>query len=130
MNPLALDTNAYRAMEDGNQKLADRLRASSSIGLPVIVLGELWAGFFGGSKVEENTGRLQRFLSTPRVELLDITDKTARLFGEVAATLRQAGKPIQQDDIWIAALCKQYGYVLATADVGFGNIPGLEVFTF
>jgi tRNA(fMet)-specific endonuclease VapC len=130
VNPIALDTNAYRAIEDGNQQLAARLRASSSIGLPVIVLGELWAGFFGGSKVEENTARLQRFLSTPRVELLDITDETARLFGEIAATLRQVGKPIQQNDIWIAALCKQYGYVLATADVGFRNITGLEIFTF
>ena len=55
---------------------------------------------------------------------------TARIFGEIATELRQKGKPIQQDDMWIAALCKQYGYALATADKGFTGITGLELLSF
>lgn len=35
-----------------------------------------------------------------------------------------------QDDMWIAALCKQYGYALATADKAFGAITGLELISF
>ncbi len=32
--------------------------------------------------------------------------------------------------MWIAALCKQHGYTLATADKDFEAITGLELATF
>jgi predicted nucleic acid-binding protein len=32
--------------------------------------------------------------------------------------------------MWIAALCKQYGYVLATRDTDFQAIIGLETVCF
>jgi tRNA(fMet)-specific endonuclease VapC len=70
---------------------------------------------------------LERFLATPRVRILDLDAHTARIFGEVATLLRQAGIAIQQNDIWIAALCKQYGFALATRDQGFQHVLGLEV---
>lgn len=47
---VALDTNAYRALDDGNDKLAKLVRASSRIGLPVIMLGELYYGIFQGTR--------------------------------------------------------------------------------
>ena len=34
---------------------------------------------------------------------------------------------IQQNDIWIAALCKQHGFALATRDRGFNHVLGLDV---
>jgi predicted nucleic acid-binding protein len=55
---------------------------------------------------------------------------TAKLFGEIVAHLRQSGRPIRQDDMWIAALCKQYGYTLATADKDFDVVTGLEIISF
>jgi predicted nucleic acid-binding protein len=73
---------------------------------------------------------LDHFLGSSRTEVLEIDGDTARLYGEVATQLRQSGWPIQQNDIWIAALCKQHGYALATADSGFRNIFGLEVISF
>lgn len=127
---IALDTNAYRALSDGNTGLGAQMRTASSIGLPIIVLGELYYGAYAGSKQEENLLALQRFLRSPRVELLHVDDTTTKLFGEIATELRRLGKSIQQDDMWIAALCKQYGYPLATADKGFSNITGLELVRF
>jgi hypothetical protein len=38
---LALDTNAYRALGEENQQLADETRTAEAVGLPMIVLGEL-----------------------------------------------------------------------------------------
>jgi predicted nucleic acid-binding protein len=55
---------------------------------------------------------------------------TTRRYGEIAAELRRAGRPIQQNDIWIAALCKQHGYILATRDTDFSTIIGLETIGF
>ncbi|HEY5805960.1 MAG TPA: type II toxin-antitoxin system VapC family toxin [Candidatus Saccharimonadales bacterium] len=127
---LALDTNAYRALDDGNPKLGTILKSVPQIGMPIIVLGELYFGIFQGSKQSDNMANLTKFLATPRVELLDIDETTAKLFGEIATELRRVGRPIQQDDMWIAALCKQHGYALATADKDFESITGLELINF
>jgi tRNA(fMet)-specific endonuclease VapC len=126
----ALDTNAYRALDDGSKELSNLIKTIPDIGLPIIVLGELYYGIFLGSKMERNLSNLDRFLSLPRVSILQIDDSTAKLFGEIAVELRRLGHPIQQDDMWVAALCKQYGYALATADKDFGAITGLELISF
>jgi predicted nucleic acid-binding protein len=124
---LALDTNAYRALSEGGPRLAEDMRRAETIGLPIIVVGELWFGFMNGSKLRENTETLERFLATPRVQILQLGEQTTRVFGEIVTLLRQAGIAIQQNDIWIAALCKQHGFALATRDQGFQHVLGLEV---
>lgn len=124
---LALDTNAYKALGEGHAELAEEMRHAEAIGLPIIVLGELWFGFMHGTKLRENTSTLERFLMTPRIQILTPNEQTARTFGETATLLRQSGVAIQQNDIWIAALCKQHGYTLATRDRGFQNVLGLEI---
>lgn len=124
---LALDTNAYRALSEGDPRLVDDVRRAEFLGLPIIVLGELRFGFLHGSKLRENTETLERFLATPRVQILQLDEPTTHRFGEIATLLRQAGVAIQQNDIWIAALCKQHGFALATRDQGFQRVLGLEV---
>ncbi len=127
---LALDTNAYRALDDNNDAVITEVEKAQVLGLPITVLGELYYGIERGSRKEQNLTNLRRFLDTPRLQVLEITKDTARVFGEIATELAGAGKPIQQNDIWIAALCKQYGFVLATADKGFTSITGLDTFSF
>jgi predicted nucleic acid-binding protein len=124
---LALDTNAYKALSEGESHLTEGIRRADLIGLPVIVLGELWFGFMNGSKLRQNTDVLERFLATPRVQILQLGEQTTRVFGEIATLLRQAGIAIQQNDIWIAALCKEHGFALATRDRGFQHVLGLDV---
>jgi predicted nucleic acid-binding protein len=124
---LALDTTAYRALGDGDPGLAENMRRAEVVGLPIIVLGELWFGFMNGSRLRQNTETLERFVATPRVRILELDEQTARMFGEIATLLRRAGIAIQQNDIWIAALCKQHGFALATLDQGFQHVLGLEV---
>jgi len=127
---LALDTNAYKALGEGNQQLAEEARTAEAVGLPTIVLGELWFGFMNGTKLRQNAATLERFLATPRVRILELDMQTTRVFGEIATLLRHAGVAIQQNDIWIAALCKQHGFALATRDRGFQHVLGLEVLEF
>jgi predicted nucleic acid-binding protein len=124
---LALDTNAYKALSEGDPQLAEEMRRAETVGLPIIVLGELWFGFMNGSKLRHNTDVLERFLATPRVQILQLGEQTTRIFGEIATLLRRTGIAIQQNDIWIAALCKQNGFALATRDRGFKHVLGLEV---
>lgn len=124
---LALDRSAYAALAEGYEPLADDVRRAEKVGLPIIVLGELWFGFMNGSRLRPNSEILERFLATPRVQILGLDQQTARIFGEIATLLRALGVAIQQNDIWIAALCKQHGFALATRDRGFEHVLGLEV---
>lgn len=38
---LTLNTNAYKVLGEGNQQLAEEARTAETVGLPMIVLGEL-----------------------------------------------------------------------------------------
>lgn len=127
---LALDTNAYTELARGNSLLASYVKKSIRVGVPIIVLGEIQFGALNGEKVSYNLSLLRKFLATSRVEILSIDQTTTRLFGEIATELRRIGKPIQQNDIWIAAICKQHEFTLATNDKGFNAILGLEVINF
>jgi len=124
---LALDTSAYVQLQREGARLAAEVRRAEAIGVPIVVVGELRFGFVNGTRLHENTRTLERFLAAPRVRVLGIDDHTTHLFGEIATLLRRAGTPIQQNDMWIAALCKQHDFVLATADRDFGHVLGLRV---
>lgn len=127
---LAIDTNAYSALDSGNAEVSKIVNGSLSLGLPIIVLGEVYFGIEKGTKKELNLKNLQKILALDRLEILQLDSGTARIFGEISTELACAGKPIQQNDIWIAALCKQYGYLLLSADKGFKHIAGLDVISF
>ncbi|MFZ1249219.1 MAG: type II toxin-antitoxin system VapC family toxin [Candidatus Saccharimonadales bacterium] len=127
---LALDTNAYRALDDGNPIIARLVKTAASLALPSPVVGEIYYGIFNGTKTSYNLARLKHFLENPRLTSLQIDGVTCRIYGEIATQLRRAGRPIQQNDIWIAALCKQHGYILATRDTDFSAIIGLETIRF
>lgn len=128
--PLALDTNAFRAYTDNDSNITRLVDTSPEIIVPFVVMGELQFGAFYGSRSTENLTRLERFCLSPRVTVVYSDADTTRTYGEIAAELRRAGRPIQQNDIWIAALCKQHGYVLATRDTDFSAIIGLETISF
>lgn len=127
---LALDTNAFRALDDGDDALGEQVRQADIVGLPLIVLGELRYGFLAGTRLAESEAVLEHFLGSPRVEILHLDEVTTRQFAEIAAQLKQDGRPIQQNDMWIAALCKQYDFTLATRDRGLTYVRGLMVHAF
>ena len=52
---------------------------------------------------------------------------TAEVYADVRLRLKQAGKPIPENDVWIASLCVQHGVPLATSDEHFDHVDGLEV---
>ena len=50
---------------------------------------------------------------------------TADRFGRIAAALREKGRPIPTNDVWIAAHAMESGAELITYDRHFGFIDGL-----
>ncbi len=120
-----IDTSAYSAFNRGDQRLRQWFRANNDIVVPLIVVGELRAGFAAGSKRQANDRLLQRFLDAPNVHPVTISDKTTQLFAEIYHTLRKLGKPIGTNDMWIAALALEQDQPLLTLDTDFAQVPDL-----
>ena len=93
----------------------------------MIVLGELLAGFSSGSKESTNRQELKAFLDSPRVVLLNTSDATSEFYAKVFSGLKQKGKPIPTNDLWIAATALEHGHAIFTYDRHFKEIDGLIV---
>lgn len=120
-----IDTNAYIEFKRGNQQTLEILQHAQMIGINNIVLGELLAGFSVGTREAENQQELYQFLEIPRVKLFSLEEATARYYAIVYKQLRNKGKPIPTNDMWIAATALQHQFALLSYDKHFSNIDGL-----
>jgi tRNA(fMet)-specific endonuclease VapC len=50
-----------------------------------------------------------------------------RVYGSVRIALRRKGRPIPDNDTWIAAVALQHGLVLASRDSHFEQVEGLRL---
>ncbi len=120
-----LDTNAYSALMRGQTTVVDRIRRAEQIFLSAIVIGEILFGFRNGNRFEKNYDLLGAFLENYFVKLVPVTFTTADRFSRIAAILRNKGKPIPTNDIWIAAHVLETGADLLSYDKHFKEIEGL-----
>ena len=123
---IALDANAYTDFCLGERRVVDVISKSERIYFPLIVLGELRAGFQAGTRTKENERVLSRFLRTPRVRLLLPDEQTTVHYGSLYAQLRKEAKPIPTNDLWIAALVVQHNLTLVSRDAHFDAFPQLD----
>ena len=126
MSKVLLDTNGYSALLNGDKKMIQAIEKATRVYFSVFVLGELHAGFYGGSKEKDNRILLEEFLQHPSVTLIHTTEETAEIFGEIKTLLKKQGTPLPINDIWIAAHCIEHGCVLLTYDQHFQHIAGLR----
>jgi predicted nucleic acid-binding protein len=98
--------------------------------LPTIVLGELYYGFYKGTRLRDNLAFLTRFMRDKRVVLGEVDENVARTYGEIQAKLRKIGKPIPSNTMWIAATCIELGYALVARDTHFDDVLDLKLEKF
>lgn len=125
---ILLDASVVIDLFRGNQSLLPKLQSYQKFYLPVIVLGELYYGAHRSGKLSEKVQEIERFLGD--VTLLEVTSDTAKHYASIKNELRLQGKPIPENDIWIAALAKEYGLAIGTQDKHFDLIAGLQVDSF
>lgn len=123
----AIDTNIFSAFEAGDDRLRHTFGYKNEIILPLIVVGELRGGYAAGRYRSYNEDLLRRFLDRANVTTVSLTDQITTRYGEIYAHLKKVGKPIQTNDMWIAALCIEHKIPLLTLDKHFSAIPDLEL---
>ena len=120
-----LDTNIVIRLLNGDPDVRDAVaRADESI-LCAVVLGELFYGAYKSQSAKENLLRIQELAESGDVLVCD--ERTANEYGSVKNDLRAKGRPIPENDVWIAALARQYNLVIATRDQHFAEVDGLSL---
>lgn len=123
----SLDTSAFSDFNRGDSRLKKWFHIDNEILISQIVIGELRAGFAAGNRREENEQLLQKFLDSPSVRSVSLTDTTTKLFAEIYINLRKAGTPIGTNDMWIAAISLEYDIPLLTTDGDFAKVRDLTL---
>ena len=119
-----LDTNIIIGLFAGQASIINHLQQSDEIFIPSIALGELHYGARKSGRVRQNLERIEEFVAD--VTIVDCDAATARQYGDVKNRLRVKGRPLPENDIWIAALALQYDLVLVTRDAHFQLVEGLQ----
>ncbi len=120
-----LDSNIIIALFAGEKVALDRVNEAEEVFVPSIVIGELYYGAQKSGKRQANIARVDRF--TDVNVILSCNQETARWYGQIKNQLKEKGRPIPENDIWIAALALQYSLVLVTRDGHFNEISALDI---
>jgi tRNA(fMet)-specific endonuclease VapC len=120
-----LDTNAVIALVDGDVSMRNLVTQADEIFIPSPVLGELYFGAFRSGQVPENVERIDNLVRW--YAILRIDEFTAKSYGMLRKQLGIAGRPIPNNDLWIAALAQQHGAMIVTRDSHFDAVENLAI---
>ena len=118
-----LDTNIIIALWVNDEAITNQLATASEVFVSSITLGELYYGARKSTWSAKNMARIDDFAARSRILLCDLT--TAQNYGQIKNALRAKGRPIPENDLWIAAIAVQHGLTLVTRDDHFSAIDGL-----
>jgi tRNA(fMet)-specific endonuclease VapC len=124
-NKLLLDTNIVIELFRGNQLVIDFLDNQEKIYLPTATLGELYLGAYRSSNVSKKLQEIKSFLESCAVLYTDAT--TSDKYAIIKTALLNKGKPIPENDIWIAATAMHYDISLYTFDEHFKEVEGIKL---
>lgn len=119
-----VDTNIVVAHFRGDPGLISHLEKATGLYVPWVVLGELYFGAQRARRAKDAIAQIRDFLGIAVLLLPD--ERTAEHYGRVKAELARAGTLIPENDIWIAALAREYKLPLATRDKHFISVPDVR----
>ncbi|MDX1925273.1 MAG: type II toxin-antitoxin system VapC family toxin [Pirellulaceae bacterium] len=118
-----LDTNFVISILNGSQPAIRDISDADAYYVSSTVVGELYYGAFKSTHVNQNLEKIGRFLDC--ISSLPCDAGTSQIYGSIKAALMRKGKPIPENDLWIAATALQHSLTLATFDAHFGIIDGI-----
>jgi tRNA(fMet)-specific endonuclease VapC len=127
-----LDTNHWSYLQEQHPLVVSRLHQLSdeaSLYMSVVSQGELLAGVEWAQGLRRKRRLLELYEQVVAIAtaILPVTPQVAERYAQIYAQLRQKGRLIQTNDIWIAASALVYDMILVSADAHFRFIDGLTV---
>ncbi len=116
----AIDTNTAVEFFRNNKEIVEKISAYKTVYLPITVVGELLFGALNSAKSKEKLTETRNFIKDCKI--LNINYIVAEKYAQIREDLKRKGKPIPENDIWIAAICSASNVSLITNDKHFNNI--------
>ncbi len=123
-----LDTNIIIALFANDPLVLEKLERAEEVFVSSITIGELYYGAYSSNRIADNIARIQEFASRNTILVSDLI--TAQYYGQIKNTLKAKGRPLPENDIWIAAIAQQYQLALVSRDKHFREIDNLSVETW
>jgi tRNA(fMet)-specific endonuclease VapC len=120
-----LDTNIVIALFAQEPSVREQLSRAQEVFIPTVVLGELYYGARRSTKIEENLSRIDELAATALVLTCDTG--AAQQYGSIKDRLRSRGRPLPENDIWVAAIARQHSLTLVSRDAHFEEVDGLQL---
>jgi tRNA(fMet)-specific endonuclease VapC len=120
-----LDTNIITKLLNNDPKAISIVKKIEKIYTSIIVVGELYFAAANSSKREANFKNFHEVLSC--MEIIPIDDAVCMSYAEIKLELKKKGKPIPDNDIWIAACACVHGLSIATFDNHFSEISQITL---
>lgn len=125
MSEIVLDTNVVIHFFRGEKSIQELLNPFPIWYLPVTVVGELLFGAYNSTHVDKNLANYRSFFE--QVIILSPDTEIADSYARIRIELKKIGRPIPENDIWIAATAQAKSLPLATLDKHFSSIQNLEL---
>lgn len=125
---IVLDSNAVIAYRQGIAQVCKLVDESDILYLPVIVLGELLFGAMHSARIKTNKQAVLKFAEYTNI--IKIDEAIAERYALIRLNLKNAGHPIPENDIWIAAVCLELDAPILSRDSHFMFIEDLIVISW
>lgn len=119
-----LDTNIIIGMFTGDRVIEEKIQNGNNWFLASPAVGELYYGARKSDKITENLHRVNTFVEEHVFLSCDL--ETAQWYGIIKERLHGKGRPIPNNDIWIAAIAMQHDLILVTRDSHFHEVESLQ----
>jgi predicted nucleic acid-binding protein len=127
-----LDTNHWSYLQRCEARVVSHIQSlpdAATLYMPVVAQAELLAGveLAVSEPRQQELRTLYAQVISIAADVLPITSEVAEQFAHIFANLRRKGRPIDTNDIWIAAIARVHNLIVVTNDEHFQYVEGLRV---
>ena len=118
------DTSAVILFQNGHPGAEDLFSKASRVYLPFTVRGELLFAAYNSKRAKTNLEHLEVFFAG--CQSIQSDNHIEEEYAKTKLILRRKGRPIPENDIWIAACAKTRKLPLLCHDAHFDEIDDLQ----
>jgi predicted nucleic acid-binding protein len=127
-----LDTNHWSYLQRRNPQVVDRLEQlprDSNLFMSVVSQAELLVGVESMSAGRRQTELRQLYeqVIAETADIVPVDSQVAERFASVFVQQQRAGRPIETNDIWLAATALAHDLTMVSNDAHLGFVEGLRI---
>lgn len=119
-----LDTSIFIAFEAG--RLVDSKLLPDELAVSVVTIAELQVGILTAKDATIKSRRLKTYRGALQFNPVDINWQIAEDWAALRVILRESGRSVSVNDLWIAATALALGVPLVTQDRDLVGLPNIE----